>query len=80
MMKKINIFFMALMLSSSFLISNTQAFLYGSIFSLESLNIAKANNIEISPAYNSRTICLARKKEYNKKFSKYIRSTCFKKE
>ncbi len=79
-MKKINLFLIALILSFGFIVSNTNAFLFGSIFSIESLNIAKANNIEISPAYNSRTICLARKKEYNKKFKKYIRSTCFQKE
>ena len=79
-MKKINLFVITLILSSTLFISNSNAFLYGSIFSLESLNVAKANNIELSPAYNSRIICLARKQEYNKKFPKYIRSTCFKKE
>gem|GEM_PF-4964999 len=75
-LKKINLFII-LIFSFSLIISNSQAFLYGSIFSMESLNIVKENKIELSPEYNSRTICLVRQKQYNRDFPKYIRSTCF---
>jgi hypothetical protein len=79
-MKKIKLSLIIFLLSFTLNIGNTQAFLYGSIFSIESLNIVKANKIELSPAYNSRAICLVRQKQYNRDFPKYIRSTCFRQE
>ncbi len=78
-MRKIIFSFIIILLNFSFVI-NSQAFLYWAIYSLNSINIAKANWIELSPPYNSRTYCLISQRKYNHYFKDYIRSTCFQKE
>ncbi len=77
-MKKLLII-MSIFLVNLWIFSNSNAFLYGSIFSLESINTAKSNGIELSPPFNSRTYCLIQQRRYNHLFKDYIRSTCFQK-